>query len=466
MVNYRLISLLIGAVASANPLILRQDSTTSTPTPTIPVDTCTTSSTTAQWLSICNTTVFWPTSTDYYYGPTTGAEASAVSCNAEWIQHDGRASELQSLGSLSTTTYETSYAASSGLCYTDTFTESWNDAYSGPATTLCDGIPRALQPLQTSTSYWPDTTGPCVTFFGTDTMTTEVYRSPSPTPDCSLSTEDCIPIWSTYSSLHSDYTGSTPGDTNSPIAPEHCPSTARNYTEQDPCTNCHYLPGTATLFYWPVTTINGDLCLQNGSTIPATPTDPSGPNTALIDGRTFTSPSIYVSFTSIYARSNQRAHPGGSCGGEYEDVLISALPEAISSYRGHLNAKYPVIGTAYPFGYAEFQPHVLGNYTMPLIPWDKYSGGAQCPARGSVCTMVRDDYMPYMGIPEGVMTQIDPRWTECDREWYIPPVSMVALGGNELEAKPTGEAMGGDGGLQQAVPEGGLAVPTPEATGW
>ncbi|KAB8249501.1 hypothetical protein BDV35DRAFT_136939 [Aspergillus flavus] len=468
--------LFLGAVA-ANPVIPREGgSSTPTPTPTIssstpisaPSDACATSSTSSQWLSVCDTTIFWPTSTNYYYGPTTGPEASAVSCNAEWVEFDGRATGLESLGATSTSTIYSTYTTSTGACNTQIWGEGWDDPHTGPVTTLCDGIPRALGPREYSTTYWPGT-GPCSSFIATETTTTLVYRSPSPTPSCSLNTEECIPIWQTYTSLRDAYyasiTTATPGDTNSPIAPGSCPSTKRNYTEQDPCTNCHFLPGTATLFYWPVTTTNGDLCLQNGSTVPATATG-EGPNTAIVNGNTFVSPSIYVSFTSIYARSNRRAHPGGSCGGEYEDVIISVDPKAVSSYRSHVNAKYPTIGTAYPFEYDEFQPHEVGNYTMSLIPWEKYQGASQCPFRGgNKCTMIRDDYMPWMGIPEGVMTQIDPRWTECDREWYIPPVSMVPLVG-DLESLPTGPAEARVPTPTPAVPESGVAVPTPEATLW
>ncbi|KAE8147172.1 hypothetical protein BDV25DRAFT_169266 [Aspergillus avenaceus] len=459
-------------VVFANPVIPRQDDTvTATPTTlTGPSDSCVSTSTSSQWLSICDTSIFWPTSTDYFYGPTTGPEASAVSCNAEWVEYDGRATGLASLGVTSTSTYYETYTTSAGACNTYIWGEGWNDPHTGPVTTLCDDIPRALGPRESSTSYWPGT-GPCSSYEMTETLTTVVYRSPSPTPSCELNRQDCIPIWKTYSELRSAWsataTTTTPGDTNSPIRPRSCPSTSRNYTVADPCTNCHYLPGTATLFYWPVTTTSGDLCRQDGSTVPATPTG-DGPNTAVVDGKTLVSPSIYVSFTSIYARSNQRAHPGGSCGGEYEDVIISVDPTAVSSYRGHRNAKYPYIGTAYPFEYDEFQPHEVGNYTMPLIPWDKYNAGSQCPfrpAEGGACTMVRDDYLPWMGIPDGVMTQIDPRWTECHRSWYIPPVSMVPLV-DGLPSWPTAAASAGSPPVTTAVPESGLAAPTPEATGW
>lgn len=411
---------------------------------------------------MCDTTVFWPTSTDYFYGPTDGPGAAAVTCNAEWIEYNGRASGLWSLGATSTSTIYSSYLTSSGACTTELRGEDLHDTHTGPVTTLCDGATRALGPRESITQYWPGT-GPCSSFMLTETTTTLVYRSPSPTPSCTLNTQECIPIWETYSSLssafHSPYTTEVWGDINNPIRPESCPSTTRDYSDPDVCNNCHYLPGTATVFYWPVTT-TGAVCMENGTIIPATQTG-DGPNTAVVDGNTFISPSVYVSFTSIEARSNQRAHPGGPCGGEHENVMISVAPEAITSYRRHRNAKYPIIGTAYPFNFAEFQQHQVGDYHMSLIPWEQYRGGSQC-FTGDDCSIIRDDYLPWLEVPD-VMTQVDPLWTSCHRSWYMPPVSLVPLGGG-LESQSTGAAVASTPTATSALPSSGLAAPTPEAT--
>ncbi|EAU33408.1 conserved hypothetical protein [Aspergillus terreus NIH2624] len=307
------------------------------------------------------------------------------------------------MGPTSTSTITETYPSSTGACTKQVWPEGPGDLHTGPVTTACDGIPRALGPLEYLTSYWPGT-GPCSTIMLSSTWTTPIYRLPSSSPTCQLNVQDCIPIWQTYNSLFNAYVESVtveiPGDTNSPIRPVNCPSTRQ--TEQDPCTNCHYLPGTATLFYWPVSTTSGDLCLQNGSTITATPTG-DGPNTAIVDSYTFTSPSIYVSFTSIYARGNNRKYPGGS-------------------------------------------------------------GGAQCSVGGMACDMIRNDYLPWMGIPEGVMTQIDPRWTECSRLWYIPPVSLVSLGVGAMESRPTGMAEASIPQAASASPVSALVAPTPEST--
>ncbi|KAL4911707.1 hypothetical protein BDW62DRAFT_215585 [Aspergillus aurantiobrunneus] len=416
-----------------------------------------------QWLITLNTSIFWPTYTDYFYGPTTGPNASAVLCNAAWVEYAGRSSGLRSLGATATSTSLGSYTTSEGACRTSVSLEAWSNTHSGPLTTLCDGVPRALGPRETATAYYPGT-GPCVTGYSAYTRTETLYREPSPTPDCTLQTSECIPIWQTWSSLSSSWRDSiitsTPGDTNSPIRPYSCPSTPREYPEENPCSNCHFLPGTATLFYWPVTTASGDLCLQNGTTLPA-----SGPSTAIVNGETFVSPTVYLSFTSIYAWSNRRGHPGSQCGVDHSNTVVGVNPNTLSSMRGHRNARYPRRGTAYPFNFAEFMPHEVGEYTQSLIPWPQFRGGSQCPlADDNTCTIIRDDYTPWVQIPDEVR-EIDPGWTVCDNDWYIPPVTMVALDREDIVVTPTPEAE--ERVAAVAAPQEGPAATTLEPTrGW
>ncbi|RAL15176.1 uncharacterized protein BO97DRAFT_468672 [Aspergillus homomorphus CBS 101889] len=429
--------------------------------------------TSGQWLITLNTTIFWPTSTDYFYGPTTGPDASVVSCNAAWIEWSRRSTELRSLGPTATIESTGSYATSTGACRTSVTQEAWSNSHNGPLTTLCDGIPRALGPLETATEYYPDSNGLCSEGYKIYTETETLYRNPpDPTPACTLQTSECIPIWSTYSSLESSYdnsvTTSAPGDTRSPIPPYDCPSTARSYPEKNPCSACHILPGTATLFYWPVTTADGDLCLQNGTTVP-----PSGPSTAIVNGETFISPTVYLSFTSIYAWSNRRGHPGSQCGVSHTNEILSLNPSTLSSVRHHRNAKYPTVGTAYPFNFAEFMPHDLGNNgTQSLIPWPQYRGGQQCPLYDPSCTIIRDDYMPWVLLPEEVR-QIDPGWSVCDESWYIPPVTMVPLDREVITvtATPTPDAEAEAVfrvAAAAAVPKEGspTATPVPTELGW
>ncbi|KAF7596789.1 hypothetical protein BBP40_012388 [Aspergillus hancockii] len=466
---------LLGAV-SGNPVIPRASPTeaVSSPVPssgslTLPVPssdpTCYTSS---QWLVISGSTLFWPTSTDYLYGPTAGPGSSDVICAAQWMQYDFRSNMLSGLGPTATSTVTQLAPTSTGACTTRTHLEYYWDTHTGPVTTLCDGFPRALGPRETATSYLPGT-GPCSTFSASETITTTLYREASASPTCTPQYEGCIGVWETYRSLSSEYeatvTSYIPGDTKSPLAPNQCPDTTTDRPEADPCTQCHFLPGTATMYYWPVTTTGGDLCAQDGTTIPATPTG-DGPNTALLDDRTLVSPSVYISFTSIYAWSNRRF--GHQCGVSHYNDMISVHPTAITSRRGHRNARRPIYGTAYPFNFAEFLPQTVGNYTQSLIPWPQYRGGSQCPLQDSSCTMVRDDYLPFIDMPDAV-TEIDANWENCNRSWFIPAVTLVPIiDGTAVAPTPTGEpeALSTEA---YAAPQGLAAAPTPTPTptpGW
>ncbi|BAE64781.1 unnamed protein product [Aspergillus oryzae RIB40] len=380
--------------------------------------TCYTSS---QWLVISGTTLFWPTSTDYLYGPT---DSPGVDCAAQWIQYDGRSGGLESLGPTATSTLTELIPTSTGACTTSSHLESYYDTHTGPVTTLCDGHARALGPRETVTDYYPGT-GACSTFYIPTTITTTLYNVPSASPTCQLDREGCKGVWETYKSRSRAYKSSIsvsiPGDTNSPLIPGRCPMTTSERPEQ--CGSCHFLPDTATLFYWPVTTAGSDLCAQNGTTIPATPTG-NGPNTAMLGDQTLVSPSAYIFFTSIYAWGNSRH--AGQCGEYHENKMISVNPTTITSRRGHRNARYPIRGTAYPFNFAEFLPQTVGNYTQPLIPWPQYWGGSQCGVYDSACTLIRDDYLPFIDMPSEV-TQIDAKWENCDCSWYIPAVTLVPI---------------------------------------
>src|SRR5699024_10566130 len=156
-----------------------------------------------------------------------GPKASAVSCNAEWIQYNERSWGLYDLGYTASAEYTTSQGLPNGACWSTVRPEIYNDPHTGPLTTLCDSIPPALGPRETLTAWYPGT-GPCYTTWDTYSGTTRFYRTQeSAEPSCSLNTEACIPIWSTYDSLSASYVSAHPtpteGDTASPLRPSSCP---------------------------------------------------------------------------------------------------------------------------------------------------------------------------------------------------------------------------------------------------
>ncbi|KAK2810117.1 hypothetical protein FQN50_003312 [Emmonsiellopsis sp. PD_5] len=406
-----------------------------------------------QWLLADGLTLFWPTYTDYLYGPTTGPGAEEVSCAASWIEYKVRNNNIRSLPSFSDSWSTRTQV--SGRCSSRVIDDNWSRPYTGPVTALCDEIPRALGPLQVWTSWEPDDTGPCETNIATVTTVATSYHTVGTEPTCSLGREDCLPIWETYFSRSSAYrdshTTTVEGDTEEPIRPSACPPTV------DPCKSCHFNVPSVVMYYWPVTTADGDLCAQNGTTIPSDNNPET--STTIVDDMTFTSPSVYISIDTISAPYNRRGINGvGMCGGTHSHTVISAHPTDISSVRNHRNGKYPTMGTIFPFNFAEYQPHTLGNYSQPLIPWDQYRAAPQCPLYDPACTMIRNDYYPWLDLPEA-LRGVDPEWTECDLHWQLPTATLVALGGSE-GAKTTVDVPE----TATATPRSSAVPPTPIPT--
>jgi len=410
--------------------------------------------------TITDTPASWPTWTDYLYGPTTGPQASAVTCNAYWVEYDGRSAALHSLGPTSVQTDYSSYATSQGACETRTYAEGYTDTHTGPVTTLCDSVTRALGPRESVTSVYPGT-GPCVTGFSTFAVETSLYREPESTPTCSVDADNCAQIWSTYRSLSSAYESSP--TSVSPIAPWSCSTSKAPRPTGNACDDCHFNVETATLFYWPKDA-EPNICPPS-TAIPLDPTPAmnkarDAPSTVVLDGHTLVSPSAYISIDRINAASNRRVGPGGFCGEEHSSTIISVNPTDLYTVRQHNNGKYPTIGTRYPLDVADFNVHSVGSYIQSLVPWDAYKGGNQCPFRQpELCTMVRDDYSPWLELPQEVRG-IDSNWGQCDLKWNLPVIVPVAIGSEIVIPTPAAKPF-----VESALPRSQVAAPTPVPTG-
>lgn len=170
----------------------------------------------------------------------------------------------------------------------------WENTETIPVTTLCDGVPRAIRPRE---SIVFDTY--VTTYSGDHESTIPVASTATRTaiePDCSIddAAMDCSRLWSTWNSvssvfLHSqDYDNWRTNDRRRPPCEEPIRVCPQN--------NCRLNPADKqTVYYWPVTTVSGDFCKENGSTVTPTPTNDDGaPNTVEFGDLTFTSPSVYV----------------------------------------------------------------------------------------------------------------------------------------------------------------------------
>jgi hypothetical protein len=184
-----------------------------------------------------------------------------------------------------------------------------------PMTTLCDGRPRALESYKT---YWGTTT----TTFDPPITNTKWLEYDEPFPTCNVDPTACPAIVSAHPE--------NPFPCDMPVLearddrvacdsnPSHCFIAARP---------------KQTLYYWPVTTVSGDFCAQNGSTVFASPTSPPDPDKAVVDGFTFTSPTNYLSYESVGAVLHGDRRKVTDCGPEGHWNVIVPITESFYRQR-------------------------------------------------------------------------------------------------------------------------------------
>lgn len=122
---------------------------------------------------------------------------------------------------------------------------------------------------------------------------------------------------------------------------------------------CFINGGPVRLLYWPMSTVGG-LCANSTSTIAATPTG-NGPNTVTFEGKVFTSPTVYLSFRSLYAMTWNvqfwNSSYTATLGPRFADVIIPEAPGSISTYCG--------TSTGVAFLGGDFGPNVVSG-VVPL----------------------------------------------------------------------------------------------------
>jgi len=267
-------------------------------------------------------------------------------------------------------------------------------------TTLCDGIPRAITGVNASTSKTTYTTtdeymsATVATYRTTYSTSTKPFTTPP--PRCTLGCKACSMLmeaadWTQSSyDAKSDYSANvlypwdcpflpTPDDTN-PLLPE----------------DCQVDVWSAQLFYWPVTTINGNVCGKSGTTITPTPTG-DGPNTFNLNGTILTSPTVYVSF---YNLSYETAY-FNSTSSYIGNTLMAFNATDIQSQRG-----YHGVDGNFSFNYADLPPNP--------VPSSAWFGQADCWFNKNYCIPIATtSYAPALVFPSVFlhMTNFNPKWT-------------------------------------------------------
>ena len=263
-----------------------------------------------------------------------------------------------------------------------------------PYTTLCDGYRRAVVSRTTTpvTTYDPPTV----------TTLNQVYTEPEPT--CTIPETACTAIVSTYASFLSDY---ITNDGPSPKA-THC----NTYV---PCnTYCRIHDSSPTVYYWPVTTTQGDFCAYNGSTVFAEPTSPPDPDTIVTDGYTFTSPTNYISFSGLSAISRTAKYGSWTtCG------TISSYSNIVVPVTGPMTTK------GLDGGRSSFNLEDLNTMRFEAFK-------AQRRCKNNACTVIEGFYTPELALPTEVLGLQPREWrdaggkgTDSGTSYYHP--RMVPL---------------------------------------
>ena len=267
---------------------------------------------------------------------------------------------------------------------------------------LCDGTPRVnVRPI---TKHWSGNSTAYMTF--TKPLTPQ-YRSQPCTPD-----PEVCRIW--YY------------DSNIQIKDDHelvrqCGMPAH---EGAPCL---IGGGPVQLVYFPVSTIQGNLCGHNGSTFSIQPTQIGSPATVTTLGHAFTSGSVYLFFQTLYA-----SYDGfwDRIGPTFSNYILPLPSSAISTQcdgwgRGtsldYADLNWPVPASAYSCQnrcsviWTSECSDLCSVYTKPNPP---------------ECNTIWSDVDPTLAVPTQVK-DLASEWSTCSfwdfnipNFWFDPPIAL------------------------------------------
>ena len=423
--------------------------------------------------------LFANSTTPLYTFPTPGPEAT--SCISEQ-------SEYQSKSLAYTVTWVTFNTT------LPTFVSRTVEAVKNPrATTLCDGHARLLEnpfsTIEVTYTSW-------VTETQTPTLTAS-YEGPKPT--CTINSSDCAKMVESFSSAFRASTSFQmlpQTNTNQsgwsstreywrqwkPWGNEKhkpgCPK-PRNPPMTDSCGSDCMVGGTGlTVLYFPQS-VEGGMC--GTKTITAAPTISGQPNTVQINGTTFTSGYVYLSFAALSAESRPARYVHTDCGVTRSNVLISMRPEELRSIAGRYHR---IPGSVYSFNLADwndFYPpfsvyeHGRRRDCTANTNCNGYNKTTETSQYSSCMSKNRDfctnyvvgydteGYQPTVSLPSYVMS-VDPMWSTC-KPFYLGlgakpyPLSTFA---SLPEATTT--AAGSNQPPPSAYPGSAIIPPSPSVT--
>lgn len=289
-------------------------------------------------------------------------------------------------------------------------------SYYSNASTLCDGHPRVTYypAILLSTSL---TTIP-------GSLSTEVYsvtynkeEFPFSYPSCTFGTSDCDNLWQAYSTSSSEWNLQQSGAPALLPATPLCENSANREalssadTWMSGCGSCTIFGDGVQLLYFPPTSVSRDMCATTPSASvtyyhedAATIYDGMGTvrgnftgETAVLDGKTFTSGTAYISIKTVYIGDRCR----GTIGTPVTDALVAMPSESLLSLRyTQWQASYFLdieTITGYPFNFGDLQKP---------IPYSAWAGQGDCLGPNAYdynCDVIYEDrFRPNLAIPPAI----------------------------------------------------------------
>lgn len=179
----------------------------------------------------------------------------------------------------------------------------------------------------------------------------------------------------------------------------------------------------ATFFYWPITTVSGDFCLQNGQTITATPTLSGVPNSAVYNNITITSPTAVLIIPTLAAlvESHYRGNKWVEHGSNYVSATLFLHPSAVSSVNhrgGRLRAGTPL--TSLSLNFEDFNTVPYKKYVSAKCPYDENSMN---------CERIGDIFRPKIGFEKDGMDKWREEWKYCEGWGSVLPYPVPVTAG-------------------------------------
>lgn len=262
-----------------------------------------------------------------------------------------------------------------------TYTHSENVTYgTADVYTTIDGIPYARGNLSVSSISRSVSLSQYLSPSSMMAGPTTITSAPLPqSPVCTIPTAACNAMyWNYYDSLSKSYL-STHGNATiqwptaipEPLPPPStsprctAPCSEGNNNEQQYITGCTIYGDSVKVYYWPTETNS------------PTNTITAAPRTAVADGITMTSPSIYLSFNTLWAGDEDHPNLCGSAnegwsplrrpvGADFADHVISLLPGSVSTLEVAYNSS--ISGAATPFPDTAMTA-LLGSNVYDYLYW-------------------------------------------------------------------------------------------------